>query len=208
MNVASKVSEIIAQPPKVCLDRLLDTAATQFAQHGLDGTSIRTIGREAGLKAPSICYHFSSKDNLYREAFAHKVEQTIDLINSRILAVSDRKQRFSALIEAFFDLFTSDRNLLVLMQRDVIDGSLQNRPFLSKEQYAYFTSLIRRLASEQVGCDISDQTAFTIGAMIFGYCELTFARSRINGTAPQAASQSDKQHLVRAAISLAQGSCA
>jgi hypothetical protein len=95
-------------------------------------------------------HHFASKSELYREAYSHKVEQTIDVMNSRLEGIEPRR-RFVAMVEAFHDLFTGDRTLLLLMQRDVIDASVTRRQFLSRQQYDHFTSLIRRTASEMTG---------------------------------------------------------
>lgn len=67
----------------VDIDHVLDTAATLFAEFGFDGVSMREISRKADCATPSIYYHFTSKSDLYREVFAHKIEQTIDSVFSR-----------------------------------------------------------------------------------------------------------------------------
>jgi len=157
----------------VDIERVLDVAATMFAEFGFDGVSTREIARESGVHVPSIYYHFTSKDNLYREACAHKFEDTIDIVNSRVDGIADPRERIRELIEAFFDLFTGDRVLMLLMQRDVADAAVQNRQFLSRRQYDHFSALIRRVASDATGKDVGQDTAFAIGALIFGYCELS-----------------------------------
>jgi AcrR family transcriptional regulator len=172
----SKVTSISDQRalPAVDIERVLDVAASMFAEFGFDGVSMREIARESGCHVPSIYYHFTSKDNLYREACAHKLEDTIDIINSRVGDIADHpRARFCELIEAFFDLFTGDRVLMLLMQRDVADAGGQSRRFLSRRQYDHFSALIRKVASDAAGKDIGADTAFAIGALIFGYCELS-----------------------------------
>ena len=159
--------------PAVDIERVLDVAASMFAEFGFDGVSMREIARESGCHVPSIYYHFTSKDNLYREACAHKLEDTIDIINSRVGGIADPRARFCELIEAFFDLFTGDRVLMLLMQRDVADAGGQSRRFLSRRQYDHFSALIRKVASDAAGKDIGADTAFAIGALVFGYCELS-----------------------------------
>jgi len=99
---------------------------------------MREIARESGCHVPSIYYHFTSKDNLYREACAHKLEDTIDIINSRVGDIADPRARIGELTEAFFELFTGDRVLMLLMQRDVADAGAQGRRFLSRRQYDHF----------------------------------------------------------------------
>jgi len=45
-------------------ERIAEIAAALFAEHGVASTSIRMICREAGITAPTLYYHFGSKDGL------------------------------------------------------------------------------------------------------------------------------------------------
>jgi len=51
-------------------ERILRTAAHEFAVHGLAGARVERIAREAGVNKAMIYYHFSSKDDLYRDTIA------------------------------------------------------------------------------------------------------------------------------------------
>jgi AcrR family transcriptional regulator len=165
---------------------------------------MREISRESGWPAPSIYYHFTSKSNLYKEAYSHKIEQTMDLIDERLQGQNDRRQRFIVLIEAFFDLFTGDRTLLLLMQRDVIDASVTRRRFLSKRQYDYFTSLIQTEASQMRGRPVCSETAVAVGSLIFGYCELSTMAHEIYDRHGPDVLLTERDRLVRAALAIAQ----
>jgi AcrR family transcriptional regulator len=48
--------------------RILQTAREVFAEHGLDGISVRDIAQAAGTTHSMITYHFGSKEELWREA--------------------------------------------------------------------------------------------------------------------------------------------
>ena len=50
---------------------LLDAALHEFAAHGFDGASTRTIASLAGTHHPQINYHFESKAALWRAAVDH-----------------------------------------------------------------------------------------------------------------------------------------
>ena len=188
--------------PSVDIEHVLEVSVRQFAELGYDGVSMREISRECGCPAPSIYYHFASKSELYREAYSNKVEQTIDLMSSRLAQVTEPARRFEALIEAFHDLFTGDRELLLLMQRDVIDAAVTRRRFLSQRQYDHFISLIQHTASESRGIAVSRDTAFTIGALVFGYCELSLMMHELQDQHGEELLHRERIRLVRAATAL------
>lgn len=47
-------------------DRLVDAALVEFANHGFEGASTRSIAQRAGAHQPQINYHFSSKEELWK----------------------------------------------------------------------------------------------------------------------------------------------
>ncbi len=50
---------------------LLDAALQEFAAHGFEGASTRTIAAAAGTHQPQINYHFDSKEELWKAAVDH-----------------------------------------------------------------------------------------------------------------------------------------
>ncbi|HEX5805983.1 MAG TPA: helix-turn-helix domain-containing protein [Macromonas sp.] len=188
-------------PPAGGLDVLLDSAASQFARFGLSGVSMRDIGREVGYTAPLICYHFATKDNLYLEAFSHKMEQTMEQIAERLDRVSDPGRRYVVLVEALYDLFVADSDLLALAQRDIIDASNGQRPLLSRRQFQHFNAMIRQLATEFTGAEVSERTAFAVTALVFGYCLMSNVRRSLGGGGAEAAA-ADRAELIRQAVKL------
>lgn len=54
-------------------DHILDVAERLFAEHGLDGTSLRQIMSEAQVSISLINYHFGTKEGLLRALFARKM---------------------------------------------------------------------------------------------------------------------------------------
>lgn len=55
-------------------DRLLDTAENLFAQHGLQGTSLRAITRAAEVNLAAVNYHFQSKEGLIAAVFERRIQ--------------------------------------------------------------------------------------------------------------------------------------
>lgn len=52
-------------------EAILQRAIETFATHGFEGTSTSAIARQCGVTQPLVHYHFTSKENLWREAVDH-----------------------------------------------------------------------------------------------------------------------------------------
>jgi AcrR family transcriptional regulator len=57
-------------------------AGELFAEHGLEGTSVRAIAEKAGANIAAINYHFGSKENLYNEALRYVMLHGKDFLAS------------------------------------------------------------------------------------------------------------------------------
>lgn len=88
--------------------RLLEAAERLFAERGFGGTSVRDITAAAGCNIAAVNYHFGSKEKLYRELFATRLD---DLRRQRIEAVvavlddAERRQDVTPVIDAFARAF-------------------------------------------------------------------------------------------------------
>lgn len=56
-------------------DRLIEAALMEFAAHGFDGASTRTIAKCVGAHQPQINYHFESKEALWQASLTHLFER-------------------------------------------------------------------------------------------------------------------------------------
>lgn len=62
---------MFCDPADTTHDRLLDTAARLFAEHGYQATTMRAVTAEAGANIAAVNYHFGSKQALL-EAVVHR----------------------------------------------------------------------------------------------------------------------------------------
>lgn len=66
-------------------ERILDTAQRLFADHGVGGTSLRDITKEAKVNLASVNYHFGSKEELVKSI----LERNLRPINNRRIELLD-----------------------------------------------------------------------------------------------------------------------
>lgn len=72
--VSVEVSIPTATQPAGTYSRILDVAEALFAEHGVQGTSVRTITDQAGVNVAAVNYHFGSKDKLVFEVVRRRFQ--------------------------------------------------------------------------------------------------------------------------------------
>jgi TetR/AcrR family transcriptional regulator len=83
---------------------LLDAALTEFAAHGFEGASTRSIAAAAGTHQPQINYHFESKDALWKAAVDHLFARLDRAVRGHLGEVDpgwDTREGFAANLRAF-----------------------------------------------------------------------------------------------------------
>lgn len=71
--------------------KILDAALDAFAEHGYEGTSVRSVAVSAHISLSLLLYHFQSKDNLWR-AVVESLRERIALPN----LLTEKNQRLTA----------------------------------------------------------------------------------------------------------------
>ncbi len=72
------------------IDRILDAAEELFAEHGIHGTSVRTITEKAKVNVAAVNYHFDKKENLVRKVLERRAG---DLEHMRTIALDALEAR-------------------------------------------------------------------------------------------------------------------
>lgn len=114
-------------------ERLLEAAEREFARLGIRGARLEDIAKTAGIRRPSLLYHFPTKEALYarvvRRAFAR-------LGRSLLEAISD-PGTFAESVErtagAFERALLRDAALARLILRELLDGEGPGREILLEE---------------------------------------------------------------------------
>ena len=86
---------------------LLDAAARVFAERGFTGASVDRIVAAAELSKGTFYWHFATKEDLFLELVDERIDKPArDLMQTRAATVS----------RGLADLFTAERDLLMLLQ--------------------------------------------------------------------------------------------
>ena len=99
--------------------RIIDGALRLFAEHGVDGTSIRDIAAAASITEPAIYRHFRSKDDLVWQIFWSGYCALGETLQQAKTAQPQLRPRLAAMIEticAFYDRDTPLFRFLLLTQ--------------------------------------------------------------------------------------------
>jgi len=97
---------------------LVQIAIEVFGESGYAGGRIDEIARRAGIRRPSVLYHFSDKMSLYSAAISSVVRDIAD----RILATEDRpSERLEAIADTWIDFVIDHPNAARLLLRQMID---------------------------------------------------------------------------------------
>ena len=68
------IAERVPAPTDSGRDRIMDEAASLFLRRGYEATSLRHLADVVGMKAGSLYYHFSSKDELLTEILRRGID--------------------------------------------------------------------------------------------------------------------------------------
>lgn len=172
------------------IEHLYSVASALFAERGREGVSVREISRAADVSVAAIYYHFGSKEGLFEEVSLHKYEDFERAVLQRTRTAGNGPVDAAQLALAFFDTLTADRNLLRLLQRDMIVEPATQTRFLSHRQYQHFRQVIERQLQLEAGSFEGEMMLFSFAAVINGYCELVMANL---GTSDEA----DAEHIAR-----------
>jgi TetR/AcrR family transcriptional regulator len=103
-------------------DQILDAAERLFAAQGFARTTIKDLGREAGVNSALLYYYFADKDELYREVLRRFVSRLVARTMSELTAAGTPDARIRALLTAQAELLIANPHLPRLMVRELAES--------------------------------------------------------------------------------------
>ncbi len=98
------------------------TAATQlFAERGYFGTSLAAVAEAAGMRAPSLLYHFASKELLRDAVLEDLLARWKDVVPRLLTAATTGRDRFDGVLGELVRFFEADPARARLLMREALD---------------------------------------------------------------------------------------
>jgi len=95
--------------------KILEAAVGVFADKGLEGATIRGVGRKAGVNSALIYYYFENKEELFEEAIRMVMGDFLSMLERRKPAFSDAEERIAFLVNGVFNYYESRPERMRLM---------------------------------------------------------------------------------------------
>ncbi|MEM7325928.1 MAG: TetR/AcrR family transcriptional regulator [Actinomycetota bacterium] len=172
---------------------LLDAAIHEFAAHGFEGASTRSIATRAGTHQPQINYHFESKDALWRAAVDHLFAKLDDLLGDALIPVVGRdaataREVFAAGLRAFVRAVAQLPELNRMMVTEATADSDRLAWIVerhTRSRYELLTGAWRELRDQGLVAPIDDTVLYytVVGASSLAYVNAAEAR-RVLGADP------------------------
>ena len=128
-------------------ERILLAAQKAFGRMGFEKARLEDIAKEAGIRRPSLLYHFKSKDLLY-SAVVHRVFDSLRLALLARMRAGDFQKQVENLTSAFEDFVNTNDAFAPIVLREIIDGEGPAREILLTEM-APLLSIVETWLTQQ-----------------------------------------------------------
>ena len=102
-------------------NQILDAAERLFAAQGFDGTTVKQIGRAAGVNSALLYYYFEDKERLYHSVLERLMGNLVSRTYSSLQAAAAPSERIRRFVEAQVETFMANPRLPKLFMREMLD---------------------------------------------------------------------------------------
>lgn len=129
-------------------DRLLEAAETIFSAVGYGAAKLADIAGRAGIRRPSLLYHFRSKELLYAATVERSFARLRRALATAMQAEGDFQARLLATVDRYIEFVEGEPELSRLVLRELLDESGPGRAILMK-QIVPLVDVVERFVREQ-----------------------------------------------------------
>ncbi|GFK94599.1 Biofilm operon icaADBC HTH-type negative transcriptional regulator IcaR [Fundidesulfovibrio magnetotacticus] len=108
--------------------RILDAAATLFAEHCYEGTRIDDIAARAGVNKATIYYHIGGKERVYQVVLLRHFTELADRMEERMAGCEDPLEGLRLVVRLHAEAFMADNRLPRTVAHEMAGGSRRITP--------------------------------------------------------------------------------
>ncbi len=136
--------------------RLLDAAESTFGGDGFDGARLADIAALAGIRRPSLLYHFDSKETLYTAVVERAFDDIGRALAGAMISAGSFEARITGLVERFADFLERRPDAGRIFLREVLDGHGPGRAIIGGQGGPLLTlveGFLRHDAGDRIPAD-------------------------------------------------------
>ena len=111
---------------EVTAERILDAAEELFAERGYEGTTLRDVAAQVGIRNPSLYNHFDGKESLYAAVLDRGIRPVVELLSEFV----DQRESRGELVAQVMDVLSKRPNLPRLVMHETNSGGQRLTPML------------------------------------------------------------------------------
>lgn len=146
--------------------RLLASAATHFAAHGLDGANIDRIAVDAGCSKGTVYNYFPGKEELFAEVLAEGCRRAVERAG-RAPAGGDVRQRLHALAEADVAELQAEEQFMRVVVREAMSFRPSTYPLIVEHLAPYVGAVEEVLQVGAAGGELRTDRPLSELALLF-----------------------------------------
>src|SRR5215212_9266065 len=158
--------------------RILVAARAEFGEHGFDGARVQAIAARAGVRHPTLLYHFESKERLYRAVLESAVADWAAEIEVAISTDLQGFEQVAALVEAAFRFFGQHADFVRIVRREALEGGERMQEQMAEFVRPLLDDAVRFLRREMRAGRLRDHDPVELMQVCYGTVFTYFSDAR------------------------------
>ncbi len=114
-------------------ERVLAAAETAFASVGFTSAKLADIAKRAGIRRPSLLYHFGTKEALYAQTVERCFGRLREALGESMTAPGEFLERLDRTVERYVEFLDAEPQLARIVLRELLDGQGPGRAILLRQ---------------------------------------------------------------------------
>src|SRR3954466_10215064 len=148
--------------------RILQAARGEFAQHGFSAARVQDIAERAGIKHPTLLYHFGTKERLYAAVIEQAMEDWAGMTSLAVTRAPRGFARVAALVDAGLEFFASHHDFVVIWRREAIEGGGRLQQAIVEHMRPFFDRAVVFLRAEVAAGRLREHDPIELMQLVYG----------------------------------------